>query len=120
MKDKNKAKERRVHPRVDTVIRTDFQGASDFAESFLGNISKGGLLVKASKPLKVKDRFKLKFEIEGLPKKFEGLLKVMWVQELYDKNKDKLVPVMGCKFVEIPKEDLAEIERFVTSKLKQN
>jgi len=103
---------------VETEIRANFKDPFDFANSFIGNISRGGLLVKTDKPLNIEAEFKLKFSISGMDKVFEGECKVMWVQELYDKYLDKLIPTMGCKFLDLSKDDIKVIEDFINERVQ--
>lgn len=105
---------------METELKTEFNDPNEFLNSFIGNISRGGLLIKTDNPLKVHDEFRLKFNIEGMERTFESLCKVMWIQELYDKYIDKLIPTMGCKFLELSPGDLETIEKFIKQKLKMN
>lgn len=110
--------ERRKDPRVDAQITAQFSGPGDFNDSFIGNVSRGGLLVKSERPLAVDSQFSLKFNIKGIDRTFEGLCRVMWIQELYDTEAGKLIPTMGCKFIDLPPNDLKTIESFIKEKLK--
>ncbi len=111
-------KERRENPRVQTEIKAFFRDAKEFDNNFIGNISKGGLLVKSERPLAQNTQFTLRFNISGINREFECLCKVMWVQELFDPSKDKMIPTMGVKFLELSKEDLKLIEEFISKKLE--
>jgi len=113
-------KEKRKDPRIDIELKANFSGAAEFDNYFIGNISKGGLLIKTDQPLKIDDKFKLSFSISGIEKPFETTCKVIWIQELYDPKTDKLMPTIGCRFTEISDEDLAMIEKFITKKLTNN
>jgi uncharacterized protein (TIGR02266 family) len=107
--------ERRRHPRADVSLKIAFKSPDDFAESFLGNISCGGLLIKISAPLKVNEEFSLRFSVEGIDRTFSAKCRVIWVQELYDRKADKMAPVIGCKFVDLDPKDLSLIENYVIS-----
>lgn len=101
--------ERRTHERLVSEIKVDYRTIGSFITDYSTNLSKGGVFVATSLPMKVDDKVRLRLSLPDheLPFALDGI--VRWARTAAE---DPDNPGMGVEFINF--EDVREqIEAFV-------
>ncbi len=70
--------EKRKHPRVEIILKVDYDTPRDFIADYTHNASDGGLFVNTDKPFSVGDRLMFDISFPGLLSPFRCKAEVIW------------------------------------------
>ena len=102
--------ERRNHARVPRKFKVIFSNPKAFVNSYLFNISTGGLFVKTNEPPNQGEIINLKIILPDKKKGLEVLGEVIWfIREERVTAKGKFPPGMGVKFLNLSTQDKIRI-----------
>ncbi len=106
--------DRRANPRSPILVREARCIAGiDVFFGYALNVSRGGLFVSSSKRRAPGEVFEIQFALPGLERVFCCRVEVMWSRG-YQQETHKS-PGFGVRFLDLPDEDVAAIERWMDS-----
>ncbi|RLA94526.1 MAG: hypothetical protein DRG25_02305 [Deltaproteobacteria bacterium] len=107
-------KERRKHDRVPRKFKITYPSPQALINSYLSNISLGGVFIKTKHPLDPGARFILKIFLPDGGKELEVNCEVAWIRtEEKETPKEKLPPGMGIKFLDLSPEGKKRINQIL-------
>ncbi len=104
--------ERRRARRLPIRVRVRYADTDEFLADREANISGYGMYIPTDDPLDVGVRFRLCFDVEGLPGPVETVAEVRWNQMPGD---PLIVPGMGVMFQKLAPKDQADIDRLLVT-----
>lgn len=115
MENHNSVEEKRRYKRVDTSLTIEYRdlkrGNELPSNSSLKNISEGGICFDSGGFMSLACRLILNISLPNNPKPIKAISKVAWIRRLPTGDRYEL----GNQFLEISKEDRANIVDFVNS-----
>lgn len=105
-------RERRRARRLPIRVRVKYADTDEFLADHEANISGYGMYIRTDEPLAVGVRFRLCFDVEGLPRPVETVAEVRWTHAPGD---PLTVPGMGVMFQQLTARDQADIDRLLMS-----
>ncbi len=97
------------------VVRLDVEGSREYLLRVplyvTANLSRGGMFLITTNPLKEGTELNLRFSLPGARKPIEVIGEVLWVRDENDLS--NLPPGMGIRFLRIDEEDIKQIGDFV-------
>jgi type IV pilus assembly protein PilZ len=105
----------RTSERKEVKIPLEITPVHIFTESQILNISKGGVFITTPRPLPTDTEIEVEFLLPKVSKKIRVKGKVKWSidQNQMPNGKPGIVPGMGVKFIQISKESLKEILKYI-------
>ena len=112
---KEDKKNLRKNDRKDVQIPLNIVPVHIFTESQIVNISKGGVFISTPRPLSDDSEIEIEFVLPRVSKKIRAKGKVKWSINSSEKpdGTHGIIPGMGVKFIEISKEHLKEILKYI-------
>ena len=118
MENFTNVEEKRKFRRVDSGLQVQYKNLRQASELPVGsvtrNVSEGGVCFKSSKFISLACRLVLEISIPNSPKPIKAISKVAWIRKIPSSDQYEL----GNQFLEITKEDKANIMNFVNESLK--
>ena len=115
MENYNSAEDKRRYKRVGASLALEYKDLKKRAElpngSLLKNISEGGICFSSKEFMSLACRLILNITLPNTPKPIKAISKVAWIRRLPLGDQYEL----GNQFLEIAKEDKAQIVNFVNS-----
>lgn len=108
------ADNRREHPRYGVELDVSFASDHNFYIGFTENLSEGGIFVATHSLKPVGTRVSLCLFLHGSESAVRCLGEVRWVRP-YNEHSN-VAPGMGIRFLDLPAEDRAEIQRFLDAR----
>lgn len=94
-------------------MKVDYRTVGSFITDYSRNISRGGVFIRTSLPLKVGERVRIRLTLPDgdVPFALDG--EVKWISTLRDREQHP--PGMGVEFVNFSDETRAKLEALVTA-----
>jgi len=103
---------KRGYDRMPKKFRISYSSPAAFTKSYLLNIGKGGVFIKATNPLKKRENISLRILLPDGGKELEVMGEVIWSSEKKHRTPiGEYPPGMGVKFVNLSAEDKERIGR---------
>ncbi|MBN2125775.1 MAG: TIGR02266 family protein [Deltaproteobacteria bacterium] len=99
----------RTEPRYPKTLSLAYKDRDSFLKAYSSNISKGGLFIRAEKPMEKGERFVLKLQLPDPGEPLTILCEVAWARA----GEGGTPAGMGVKFVEVSAEDQQTMKRYV-------
>ena len=90
--------DRRKSPRLDVILKVQFETKEDFQEALIHNISQMGMYLATDTPFDVGNQFLMEIELPGKKGQIKGRCEVVWVNQIEVEDYPK---GMGVQFIEI-------------------
>lgn len=103
----------RQTPRAAESIEVHFESKQDFFKAYSVNIGGGGIFVKTANPLEEGREVSVKFNLPGQTKPVTAQGKVAWIKQAPEQG-------MGVRFTKMTAEDVARLNSFIRSKVKED
>lgn len=103
-------RERRRERRLPIRVRVRYADTDEFLADHEANISGYGMYIRTDQPLEVGVRFRLCFDVEGLPRPIETVAEVRWNHPPGDPY---TVAGMGVMFQELAPRDRRDIDELL-------
>ena len=120
MENFNSAEDKRRFKRVGANLALEYRNLRKSAElpkgSLLKNISEGGVCFSSKEFMSLACRLVLNISLPNSDKPVKAISKVAWIRRVPSSNQYE----MGNQFLEIAKEDKAQISNFVRNVLDTN
>lgn len=111
-------KQRRRNIRVSLTLKVSYFSLQDFVNSYLFDLSTGGLFLKANEPLNPGVKLRLKIFLPDQEEPMEVLGQVMWVRKEEEvRDQAKQPPGMGIKFLNPSADNLKRIINILSQSL---
>jgi uncharacterized protein (TIGR02266 family) len=104
--------ERRKQVRVSKAFKIVYPTPKAFINSYLSNISPGGLFIKTNAPPNQGEKFNLKISFSDEEKELEVLCEVAWSRR--EEWVKKFPPGIGVKFLDLSPEDKKRVIRILS------
>ena len=102
--------DRRKHVRLFKYFKIVYQTPEALIDSYLSDISTGGLFIETDDPLRRGETFNIKIALPDGKEEFEALCEVVWTRgQERTTPEEKCSPGMGVKFVDLSQGHIARI-----------
>ncbi len=102
----------RRETRVLKTLSLKYKDKKSFVNAYTGNLSNGGLFIKAEKPLKQGEQFFLNLQLPDLPEPLKIKCQVAWARG--QAGDSGTTPAgMGVKFIEMTKKDNQMLKQYL-------
>jgi len=102
---------KRVHPRLPTMLKVEYSKGGDVYADYSTNISKGGLFLHAKQALELGNRLHLRLTLPGEPRPIQAIGLGMWTDKGGSASPN--LPGVGVRFAHITQEHRDRLEYFL-------
>ena len=107
----------RKESRIQKTLSIAYRDRQSFVKAYTGNISSGGLFIKAENPPNKGERFLLKLQLPEIAEPLKIQCEVAWVRK-QGEQADGGPSGMGVRFVEMSKKDEQIFRQYLTGIMK--
>ena len=104
--------ENRQHPRFEVSFPVDCSTRQFFFTNHVRNISKGGLFLRAERPLPVNQEVSLVLHLPGTERSIFATGRVVWNHDI-ESGDTNIVPGSGIRFVGMTASDRAALDSYL-------
>ena len=101
--------EKRQAPRIPLSMEVTYESEDDFQDSFLSDVSGGGLFIGTHDPLEINTKLTVCFHVPGISNSLMVKGTVVWVRGF----ESGLNPGMGVRFDHMEPEDQEKLDQYL-------
>lgn len=107
----------RKEPRIQKTLSIAYKDRQSFVKAYTGNISSGGLFIKAENPPNKGEKFLLKLQLPEMAEPLKIQCEVAWVRKQGEQAEGG-PSGMGVRFLEMSKKDEQLLRQYITDIMK--
>ncbi|MBW1982807.1 MAG: TIGR02266 family protein [Deltaproteobacteria bacterium] len=100
----------RKGPRLDVVLKAQYETEEAFREALIANLGPGGLYLVTDAPFEVGSEFSVEISLPQKRGVIKGRCQVVWVNQVEAENYPK---GMGVKFTELPEKHARILQQYL-------